>query len=321
MVPCHVGKGYKGLKKGVRWQCSIVALLVMSEKKRGTSKFISDKWSDPTYRAAFSGVDNFRKAVNKDFNLSLTRKEVIAALSVLPGFVNNIRQKKVTHFRKYDIRGSFDTWQADLAFMPKYGRVTGFLTCVDIGSRKIYTRTITTKSVTSIRKKLEDIFEKDCDNFTPVELITDAGKEFIGLKKFFEEKNIWHKIIRTVNKAAVAESSISLIKKRLFLALQTLDTKNWPSLLDQIVLGLNSTENKAIGGIKPGSIETPFDNYKLDKVANKRPYKQPHWDDQVNAQNIYEKNINNLQIGDLVLVKREKSKTDTFKKGYQLQVS
>ena len=107
----------------------------------------------------------------------------------------------------------------------------------------------------------------------------------------------------------------------MFLALQTLDTKNWPSLLDQIVVGLNATENKAIGGIKPGSIETPFDNVKLDKVAHKRPYKQPHWYDQVSAQNQYEKNQNNLQIGDLVLVKREKTKTDTFKKGYQLQVS
>ena len=58
----------------------------------------------------------------------------------------------------------FYTWQADLAFMPKYGRVTGFLACVDLGSRKIYTRTITTKSVTSIKRKFENIFEKDCDN-------------------------------------------------------------------------------------------------------------------------------------------------------------
>ena len=100
----------------------------------------------------------------------------------LPGFVNKIRTKKVTVFRKYDVRGSFDTWQADLAFMPKFGLVTGFLVCVDIGSRKIYTRTITTKSITAIRNKFESIFQKDCDNFTPVKIITDAGKEFIGLK-------------------------------------------------------------------------------------------------------------------------------------------
>jgi len=295
--------------------------IVMSEQEKGSPAFISEKWSDPKYRAAFSGVENFRKALNKDFGLSLTKTQVTATLKTLPGFVNKIQQKKTTVFRKYDVRGSFDTWQADLAFMPKFGKVTGFLVCVDIGSRKIYTRTITTKTIEAIKDKFEDIFDKDCEHFTPVKIITDAGKEFVGLKNYFKGKKIWHKIIRTANKAAVAESSISLIKQRLFVALQTLDTKNWPSLLPKIVTALNSTENKAIGGIQPGSIVTPFDNVKLDKVEDKRPYTQPHWYDQIKAQENYEKKPTNLQVGDLVLVKREKEKTDTFKKGYQVPVS
>ena len=81
----------------------------MSEQEKGSPAFISEKWSDPKYRAAFSGVENFRKALNKDFGLSLTKTQVTATLKTLPGFVNKIQQKKTTVFRKYDVRGSFDT--------------------------------------------------------------------------------------------------------------------------------------------------------------------------------------------------------------------
>ena len=35
----------------------------MSEQEKGSPAFISEKWSDPKYRAAFSGVENFRKAL------------------------------------------------------------------------------------------------------------------------------------------------------------------------------------------------------------------------------------------------------------------
>ena len=35
----------------------------MTEIEKGSPAFISGKWSDPTYRAAFSGVENFRKAL------------------------------------------------------------------------------------------------------------------------------------------------------------------------------------------------------------------------------------------------------------------
>ena len=35
-------------------------------------EFIQEKWSDPTYRGCFSGVDNLKKALNQDYNLTLT---------------------------------------------------------------------------------------------------------------------------------------------------------------------------------------------------------------------------------------------------------
>ena len=67
----------------------------MTESEKGSPAFISGKWSDPTYRAAFSGVENFRKALNKDFGLSLSKRQIIGTLKTLPGFVNKIKQKKL----------------------------------------------------------------------------------------------------------------------------------------------------------------------------------------------------------------------------------
>ena len=292
----------------------------METTKNNQRVFITNKWSDPTYRACFSGVDNLRAALNNDFGLSLSKKEVLDALKTIPSFVNRITTKKVKKWRSYDVPGAFDTWTMDLGFLPKIKHFIGFLLCVDIGSRKVYTRIITNKLAKTIKQKLNKIFEEDCSNFTPQTIITDAGKEFVGLKGFFSEHSIYHKVMKTSAKASIAERYIGMVKQRLYKAMDTLQTKDWTHLLADIVAAINSTEKEAIGGIKPSEINTPFDNVKLDKVAKNKPYHQPHWYEQVISQEKYEENKKNIQVGDLVL-SHTFDKKEKFKKGYQLHVS
>ena len=67
------------------------------------------------------------------------------------------------------------------------------------------------------------------------------------------------------------------MKVRLIKAMDSQRNKNRPKLLLDIVKAINSTENKAIGGLKPSEVETPFDNFKLEEKMEERKYQQPHW--------------------------------------------
>ena len=123
------------------------------------TEFIRNKWRDPDYRGCFSGITTLTRMLNEDFSHSFSKREVIAALSTEPAFVNRVNNKKKFQRRRYDIQHVFDTWSADLTFMKRVRSFIGFLMCVDIGSRKIYTRLLTNKRATTVKKLLKEIFE------------------------------------------------------------------------------------------------------------------------------------------------------------------
>ena len=66
------------------------------------------------------------------------------------------------------------------------------------------------------------------------------------------------------------------MKDRLIKAMDSQRNKNRPKLLLDIVKAINSTENKAVRGLKPSEIETSFDNFKLEEKMEDRKYQQPH---------------------------------------------
>ena len=283
------------------------------------SEFLVSKWKDSKYRGCFTGVTTFTRLINDDFNLGVTKNQVQKVLVSIPAFVDRINTRRKPQRRKYDVTAAFDTWTMDLAFLIKYRVFVGFLICVDLGSRKIYTRNIANKYSKTQEKCLKSIFNDDCQGFFPQKMITDAGAEFIGLKKLFQEYGIYHKIVRTDVKASIAERYIGIVKERLIKGMDALKTKNWPKLLPDIVKAINLTENKAVGGLKPIEIETPFDNAKLQEMVKNRSYKQPHWYDQLKNQEEYEKKQKNIQVGDWVLANKP-LKRKKMDKGYMGKV-
>ena len=291
----------------------------MDERSK-RKEFIIKKWRDPKYRGCFSGIATLTKLLNEDFKEDFNREEVIDALRTQPAFINRINRKRTPHNRKYNVQDAFDTWQLDVAFMKKYKKYIGFLLCVDVGSRRMYTRVITNKSALTITNSLKDIIKEECNWFSPQKIITDSGKEFEGeLAVFMRKNNIYHSKIRTFVKASIAERYIGIVKQRLFKAMDSLKTKDWPSLLINIVKAINSTGNKAIGGLKPINIKTPHDNIKLRAAVKKSGKEEPtHWYDHIRNQEEYEKNPANVQVGDLVLSNIDKG--ERFRKGYQWKV-
>ena len=184
----------------------------------------------------------------------------------------------------------------------------------------MFTRVITNKSALTITNTLEDIIKEDCNWFSPQKIISDSGKEFKGqFAAFLKKNNIYHSKIKTFVKASIAERYIGIVKQRLFKAMDSLNTKDWPSLLSNTVKAINSTGNKAIGGLKPIHIKTPHDNIKLRAALKKTGVEEPtHWYNHIKNQEEYEKNPSNIQVGDLVLSNINKG--ERFRKGYQWKV-
>lgn len=290
------------------------------DKEKSRKEFIIKKWRDPSYRGCFSGIGTLTKLLNEDFKKDFTREEVVQALRTQPAFINRINRKQTPHNRHYTVQDSFDTWQLDIAFMKKFKKYVGFLLCVDVASRRMFTRVVTNKSASTISQTLKDIIKNDCNWFSPQKIITDSGKEFEGeFAAFLRQHNIYHSKIKTFVKASIAERYIGIVKQRLFKAMDSLNTKDWPSLLSNIVKAINSTGNKAIGGLKPITIKTPHDNIKLREALKKSGSKEPtHWYDHIKNQEKYEKNPANIQVGDLVLSNINKG--ERFRKGYQWKV-
>ena len=288
----------------------------------GEKDFIVSKWKDPEFRGCFTGVSTLTKILKKDFpEKNITKKQVVDALHTEPAFVNRIHNKRKFKRRPYDVKDCFDTWSMDLAFMKSVRLFIGFLLCVDIGSRRLYARLITNKRAATMKKVIKQIFDEDCEGFKPTKVITDAGTEFTSLKGFFKKEGIYLKIMRTDVKASVIERYVGTVKQRVYKSMDALNTTDWPKLLYSIVHAINSTENPAINGLKPIDIKTPFDNKLLEETFDNRKYNQPHWWQQLNNQEAYEKQSNKIQKGDLVLVNEKERDKKKFRKGYQRHVS
>ena len=98
------------------------------------------------------------------------------------------------------------------------------------------------------------------------------------------------------------------MKDRLIKAMDSQRNKNRPKLLLDIVKAINSTENKAVRGLKPSEIETSFDNFKLEEKMKDRKYQQPHWYKQLRNQEKFEANMKKIQVGDWVLANQPQKK-------------
>ncbi len=89
-----------------------------------------------------------------------------------------------------------------------------------------------------------------------------------------------------------------MVKRRLYRLMRTLYTKDWPTYLQAIVQAINNSPNSAIGFLKPSQIKSPLDDPLIDNVVGVP--QDASFQTQVENQRHYEKNKNNLQIGDHV---------------------
>jgi len=129
--------------------------------------------------------------------------------------------------------------------------------------------------------------------------------------------------LANLDKAALAEHGIYLLKRKLYFMMNTLNDRNWPNLLDAALKQLNSRPMKKLHGLSPDAFNSVWDDPKLlgdDKKPCPSPNpNRPDTSTQVANQHDYETGSNQYQVDSFVYV--TPSKTKTFSKSFTLKVT
>ena len=147
-----------------------------------------------------------------------------------------------------------------------------------------------------------------------------CSKEFIGCKKFFKEKKIVFKIKVGRNKASVAEYAIFEIKRRLYKVLRGMLSQNWLKYIELVVKQYNESPKQKLGGLSPNMIHCEYDSVLVNEARKKKNlqvFEQPHFKEQIENQKKYERNSNQLQVGDYVYLSSDEK---LFDKSFDTQV-
>jgi hypothetical protein len=127
----------------------------------------------------------------------------------------------------------------------------------------------------------------------------------LDLKVFFKEKIIFS-VKAGTNKANFAEHIINLIKRRLYMMMQSEVSTDWPKFLPLVADALNKKPIKFLGNVSPIQINSELDNVKIRDAQRENDvfvYKEPTWQQQNSLQENYPTSGNSFQSNMSILVK------------------
>lgn len=149
-------------------------------------------------RGAYLSNTAFRKALKKEYGIKVTAKEVDDALGPYEVYFQSKDKSVEFERRKYDVQGSFQVFQTDLAEVrvnvPDLGTNTVldkekyFLVVIDAGSSHLWTYPLKDKTARTVWSKFEELFAHL--SVLPQKIVSDLGSEFVGNRKKFQERGI-----------------------------------------------------------------------------------------------------------------------------------
>lgn len=218
---------------------------------------------------------------------------------------------------------------ADLAHMYPFNQYNFFLLLVEAFSRKLFTQCLKTKSKSEVQRALKDIIMQN--NLIIENFQSDAGREFVSQKDFFQANKIHFTVMSGKNKAALAEAAIGRVKLHLYKALRSSGTKDWPSLLPQIVDNLNKTPLLQLGWRTPASIKSLLDEprvceeqrrvmQEMDMKKREKVFSpNTSYSNMKANEQAYNKSKHDITVGDYVMLAT--GQDSALSKSYDTQVS
>ena len=280
---------------------------------------ILDLYQDTDFAGSFSGARSFQMFLKTDKDVDIPLTKIYSLLKQLPLYIMN--QKRIRRFprRKYVVTSFGQVVQADLGEMMPFNKFRYFLLLVDLFSRHLYVEPLRRKTTKAVRAAFEKIFEEFKSPI--VKLESDSGSEFVSQAAWFKEKKIVFRRKIGIHKASEAEHSIFLVKRKLYLILQSKQTSHWPMYIKTVVQHLNEVPVPKLGDISPMEINSFLDDYKIrdSQIANSiDPVRGPSINERRENDASYESAKNVLQLGDLVYLDEKET---AFSKQYKQKVS
>ena len=279
---------------------------------------ISKLWSDPEFPGSFAGAKNFYRAL-QEAHIDISYPKVTQILHSIPTYVDKIRKLPLPSTRPYRVDGVDLMWECDNAIMryKKDDLYFGFLLCIDVFSRRIFTRPFKYHDSNNLRQMFRDIIATD--NFDIWPKLMQGDKEFKPMENWFNHNGARYRACTRRNKCALAEYYIFKVKRRLYNYIEHNKTRDWWNYLAQVTLNINKTPKDALGGLKPIEVLSPLDDPKVRQANPEKPT-WINWREAIVNQNKYDQKKSNLNIGDLVLFD-ETPKTKSFQKSFDSKVS
>jgi Integrase core domain/Chromo (CHRromatin Organisation MOdifier) domain len=271
---------------------------------------IKNLWEDENFIGSYSGLSNFQKALFTTFGESIGIKRLQSILQDIPSYVSRIKPKNKFPQRPYDVYGFGQLLQADLGVMFKFEGFYYFLLVIDVFSRRIFTKPLRNKQILTVKEAFKTILEQITNRIEVIQ--TDSGAEFKGLRPFFDEQDIRHQYKYGKTKCNFAESAIFIIKLKLYSALRSNNSRDWPYFLMKVVHNYNETPKSYINNLKPNDFQSSLDDVKIPW----RP-KEPDFEDQFENQKEYESNLQLPQVGTFCFLQQH-LRTDVFQKSFDL---
>ena len=280
---------------------------------------IIELYQNTDFPGSFSGARTFQMFLKTDKNVDIPISKIYSLLKQMPLYIMN--QKRVRKFprRKYVVTSFGQVVQADLAEMVPFNKFRYFLLLVDLFSRHLYVQPLRRKTNQVVRSAFEKIFSEFKSPI--IKLETDQGSEFISQAKWFKEKKIVFKKKIGIHKASEAEHSIFLVKRKLYLFLQSEHSNDWTKYIKTVVQHLNQCQVSKLGNVSPIEINSFLDDYKIRdaQLAHSiTPVRGPSLIQRRENETNYKNEKNVLQTGDLVYLDEKET---AFTKQYKRKVS
>ena len=228
-----------------------------------SSNQIESLYTDTSVPGSLGSLPVFYKSLRARYKESnpqalkgWTQQKVEQVLRGIPAFSlfkHPSKQKRHTKYAQVVTHGSNSQWQCDLMEFPAgQGRVNkGYnyiLICVDVFSKRAYTKALKTKEGTEVAQAFKVLFAAPTLKKVPRTIQSDSGKEFHNrhVSSLFRDHGIRHFSTYNTEKAQMAERLIRTLKIKLKKIQQINRDGNWIDHYQDVTQNYNRTAHSAL---------------------------------------------------------------------------
>lgn len=212
-------------------------------------QYLSKLYYNPQNPSSFRGVDAVYRAVKKQSQHRITRKEIKEWLQAQPTYTLH-KPARIRYPRNRVIVGGIDQqWQADLvdvSSISSFNNGNNFLlTCIDVFSKYAWAIPIKRKTGANLITAFKDILDT---GRKPQNLQTDKGTEFTNkpFQAFLKENSIHFFTTHSDMKASIVERFNRTLKTKMWKYFTWKNTLTYIDVLPELMTSYNNSFHRSI---------------------------------------------------------------------------